>query len=302
MEEKKQSFAPVIIPTLNRYEHLRRCIESLAKCTHAKETELIIGLDYPPSEKYEKGWKMIREYLPTVTGFKKVTILNREHNLGAVVNMDALIEFACQTNDCYIFSEDDNEFSPNFLDFINKGLEKYKDDTHVFSISGYNYPISMEGYDKNVYGTYHFSAWGCGFWRDKRIILTNKEFIKFIFTPSHFFKFLKKSPSHLISLLYMFLKQEIHADASFEIYCCINNWISIFPTVSKVRNWGHDGSGLHGSADPLDDPCYNQEIDPNTSFDFDNIPLKDFSWKPLKQYFKKPFGWYLKKIFQKTVR
>ena len=183
MEQDIKSFAPVLIPTLNRYEHLRRCIESLAKCTHAKETELIIGLDYPPSEKYEGGWKMIREYLPTINGFRKVTILNRNKNLGAVANMNALIDFACKTNESYIFTEDDNEFSPNFLEYINKGLERYKDDTNVFSISGYNFPISMEGYEKNVYGTYHFSAWGCGFWRDKQIDLTIKELTKFVFMP-----------------------------------------------------------------------------------------------------------------------
>ena len=138
MEERINSFAPVIIPTLNRYDHLRRCIDSLAKCIHAKETELIIGLDYPPSEKYEGGWKKIREYLPTVTGFKKVTIIIRDHNLGAVGNMNALIDYSNKLYDRYIFSEDDNEFSPCFLDFVNKGLEIYKDNRKVLSVCGFN--------------------------------------------------------------------------------------------------------------------------------------------------------------------
>lgn len=40
--------APILIPTLNRYEHLKRCVESLAKNKLAKESELVIGLDYPP--------------------------------------------------------------------------------------------------------------------------------------------------------------------------------------------------------------------------------------------------------------
>lgn len=49
MGVKITHYAPVIIPTLNRYVHLKRCVDSLAKCTHAPDTELIIGLDYPPT-------------------------------------------------------------------------------------------------------------------------------------------------------------------------------------------------------------------------------------------------------------
>ena len=46
---------PICIPTCNRYEHLKRCVESLSKCTLASETDLIISVDYPPSDKYVDG-------------------------------------------------------------------------------------------------------------------------------------------------------------------------------------------------------------------------------------------------------
>ena len=46
------TFYPVVIPTLNRFDHFRNCVESLVRCTHADKTELIIGLDFPPYEKY----------------------------------------------------------------------------------------------------------------------------------------------------------------------------------------------------------------------------------------------------------
>lgn len=41
------NFAPVIIPTLCRYEHFKECLESLSRCTWAEKTEVYIGLDYP---------------------------------------------------------------------------------------------------------------------------------------------------------------------------------------------------------------------------------------------------------------
>lgn len=43
--------------------------------------------------------------------------------------------------DRYISTEDDNEFSPNFLVYMNKGLELYKDDPKVLAICGYSYPF-----------------------------------------------------------------------------------------------------------------------------------------------------------------
>lgn len=44
-------YYPVLIPTLNRFQHFKECVESLAVCTHADKTELLIGLDYSPDKK-----------------------------------------------------------------------------------------------------------------------------------------------------------------------------------------------------------------------------------------------------------
>ena len=48
-------FSPVIIPTMNRYGHLKNLIDSLAKNKFASDTELYIGFDYPP---LTRGMKM----------------------------------------------------------------------------------------------------------------------------------------------------------------------------------------------------------------------------------------------------
>lgn len=54
------NYYPIVIPTLNRYEHFKKCVESLARNTHADKTELIVGLDYPPSDKYMEGYLKIK--------------------------------------------------------------------------------------------------------------------------------------------------------------------------------------------------------------------------------------------------
>ena len=77
-------YAPVLIPTLNRYEHLKKCLESLSRCTWAEETEVYVALDYPPSEKYMEGWKKNKEFLENCgdMGFKKLHLIERKENYG----------------------------------------------------------------------------------------------------------------------------------------------------------------------------------------------------------------------------
>ncbi len=61
-------WAPVFIPTLCRFEHFKRCVESLAVCTHANETELFIALDYPCKESHWDGYRRIEAHLGGVKG------------------------------------------------------------------------------------------------------------------------------------------------------------------------------------------------------------------------------------------
>ena len=45
-------YAPVIMPTLNRYDYFRQSIVSQKKCSGADKTDVYIGLGYSPLEKY----------------------------------------------------------------------------------------------------------------------------------------------------------------------------------------------------------------------------------------------------------
>ena len=112
------TYAPVIIPTLNRNVHFERCLESLERCSGADQTEVYVALDYPPSEKYKEGWKKIDDYLrlkESQNGFKKLHVIRRDRNYGICHengNYETLIREIKKSYDRYILSEDDNEFSP----------------------------------------------------------------------------------------------------------------------------------------------------------------------------------------------
>jgi len=150
-------YAPVIITTLCRFEHFKRCIDSLLQCTGAEFTDVYIGVDYPSKDSHWKGYNKICEYVQDIKGFNKLVIIKREKNCGAVGNLKALREYVEKMYDRCIFSEDDNEFAPNFLEYMNEGLIRFKDNPIVLRICGSrmtwgaDFDGIMNGYKNNIF-------------------------------------------------------------------------------------------------------------------------------------------------------
>ena len=72
-------YAPVIIPTLCRYEKFVQCMESLRKNSWAKYTEIYVAVDYPSKESHWEGYNRICEYLnQDFPEFKATARYNRQ--------------------------------------------------------------------------------------------------------------------------------------------------------------------------------------------------------------------------------
>lgn len=250
------TYAPVLIPTLNRYEHLKRCVESLEQCTGADKTHVYIAVDYPPSEKYVSGWKQICEYLKTkekTNRFAHLHIILREKNYGVCHkdgNYETLIRDICERYDRYILSEDDNEFSACFLEFINKGLERFKDDDRITAVCGYNFPMEFPPmYRNNYYLTKRCCAWGIGEWRSKTTKVGDLYDFKVLgnlLRDRKTYNRIKDTSPRLISSIVSMIKYRRYwSDAIKEIYAIINDTYFLLPTDTLVRNHGNDGSGDH---------------------------------------------------------
>jgi hypothetical protein len=246
------NFAPVIVPTLNRFEHFKNCIESLSACIHADKTDLFIALDYPFKESHFDGYQKIKNYIGDISGFKSVNIIRRDENFGVNKNMSDAMSDIFEHYDTMIISEDDNVFAPDFIRFVNLGLEVYKDREDIFSINGYTDPIDIpETYQKDVYIWAGFAAWGCGIWKEKwdKIDFSEDVLLKnvqcFLYHLDDVFK-LNQIANHYIPALLLMLKQNcVHGDGYICLYQFVNNMYSIFPTISRVRNMGNDGSGIN---------------------------------------------------------
>lgn len=240
-------YAPILIITLDRYDHLRNCIESLAANKLAKDSELYIGLDYPPSDKYVDGWKKIKEYLPTVTGFKKVVVLAAEKNLNPMGNTKALLDYIRALGyKSFVITEDDNVFSPNYLEYANWGLKEFENDNSVFAVSGFK-RVNVDFLNNNVYKYPRYVAWGLATWfRKYDKIEKYKDFdylkdtvsnmpLSTIFTERVF----------LVRTILRMIKRQYILEDSLPSLLPKEERFCLYPKVSMVRNIGFDGSGLH---------------------------------------------------------
>lgn len=294
------TFAPVVIPTLCRFEHFKDCIESLMKCTHADKTDVFIGLDFPAKKEHWEGYKKINDYLEDLKKnhkFKSLNIIKREKNYGIGANGNAtlLVENILKIYDTYIFSEDDNVFSPAFLDYINKGLVKFKDDKTVFAINGYRHYYDIK-FDDNTYYRQNvdFSAWGYGIWRD-RIALTSKAskkryWIKKAINPLEWYKVYNNGWNRVSGFLNMIVKNPVLNDNGYSIFMVINKMDVIMPKVSMVRNMGWDGSGEHCHGNNTLTVKHNSQI-LNKSKSFTYIGSgKEYYFENHKTYVKQSYG------------
>jgi hypothetical protein len=270
-------YAPLLIPTLCRYKHFVNCVESLRNNSLAKETALYIALDYPLKKEHEDGYEKILAYLDTITGFKELIVIKRDINYGTSKNIREAKQVILQNYDYFILSEDDNIFSPNFLEFMNKGLEKFKDDKTVLAISGYRHFYNIEFNKNNFFRqAVDFSSWGYGIWRDRyeeyQAICTNKYFRRALVNPIKAFRVWKNGANMLLNLFYYARNSwdGVIIDSVLSVYMALERKTVIMPTVSKVRNTGWDGSGIHFLPNNVDlaEKHLNQVIDTNAIFDF----------------------------------
>ena len=290
---QNMSYAPVLITTCNRYEHLKKTIEGLVQCTYANKTDLYISVDFPPSDKYLDGYNHVKEFLKEeIIGFNSVTVFYQEKNLGAFENESFLFEMAREKG--YKFAiclEDDTIAKPALLDFMNKCFEYYKEDDNIVGVHVHGADIKPNDVKYNaVYA--HYGAYN-GFFIDKRahiektvdqlylldILLDKKKRNKL--------KCISKNiVSHCVIIALGLEPKLMNKDGTvavidyvFNIYCWMENQYGIASVQGLTVNNGLDGTGLHAGDEPICPPfgyydeseievtvqdkefCFNREIE-----------------------------------------
>lgn len=264
MEQKNSKYySPIIIPTLNRYEHFIVCIESLARNSYAEYTEVYISLDYPSKKEQWEGYQRIKAYLDSgINGFKEVNIKEQTENLGAYANEEFLIEWAFQKHNQFIFTEDDCEFAENFIEFMNEGLKIFKCNKDVFAIcAAMGTTKKIYKNKSNIVKSCWFSGYGYGIWKDRYTQFKEKMNMTYMENVAKDLRTIWLIYNTRISLFFSFkclllgqgrtYKDRYgdipYIDESVKIYLLMEKMYTIHPMPINTMAYCHgfDGSGEH---------------------------------------------------------
>lgn len=240
------TLAPIVLFTYNRSWHTRQTVEALQKNELAEESELFIFSDGPKTERDVEKVKEVRNYIKSIDGFKKITVIEREKNWGLASNIiDGVTKIVNEFGKIIVL-EDDLVTSPYFLRFMNEALEFYKEEKRVWHISGWNYPIDTDGLG-DVFFWRVMNCWGWATWVDRwKHYEKNTDKIINEFTKKDVRRFNLDGVEDFWSQVIANKKGKIDSWAIFW-YATIfkRNGLCLNPSQTYVLNIGHDKSGIH---------------------------------------------------------
>ena len=282
MLEMKSTPAPIVLFVYNRPQHTQLTLEKLTKNILASSSDLFIFSDGPRTEVDRDRVNEVRAIVSKVHGFARVTIVNRDHNMGLTQNIITGISDIINRYGTAIVVEDDIVTSPYFLDYMNDGLNTYQQNPSIFSISGYGPPIPIRAtYTEPVYWAPRSPSWGWATWADRwdRVDWAASTFATFISNRRDRHAF-NRGGNDLTDLLTQQVEGRIN---SWDICWCYahytNNAGCIYPIVSKVRNSGTDGSGTHYTSTSTKYDVVVDKLPPKSfppTIDVDPIILRQF--------------------------
>lgn len=244
----KTDLAPIILFAFNRPDALKNTVESLLLNQEAKDSELFIFVDGARESKPGESGKVkaVQEYVKSISGFKNTEYTFSGINKGLG---NSIIQGVTRIINQYgkaIVLEDDLVFASNFLAFMNEGLDKYENDGKVFSICGYTNKVKVpKDYPYDAYFCTRSSSWGWATWVDRwnSVDWELKDWEQYARTEKRFNAW---GGSDCFGMLRS-VKEGL--GNSWAIRFCfaqfLQDKLSLFPIVSKVKNDGFDGDGTN---------------------------------------------------------
>jgi hypothetical protein len=243
--------APIVLFVYNRLEHTKQTVEALQKNELAGESVLYIFSDGAKKGTNDPDIEKLRKYLYTIDGFKKVHIIERKENYGLAKNIIEGVTEIINEYGKVIVLEDDLLTSQNFLSFMNKALDFYKDDNRIFSISGYTGKLkSLEYLKEDVYLSYRPSSWGWATWKNQwdGIDWNVADFDEFI-RDRQAVKKLNRGGIDMARMLRHCMQGKNHSWAIRWSYAMSKqDKYCVYPKVSKIQNigFGDDATNCKG--------------------------------------------------------
>ena len=208
----------------NRPEPLRKCLEAVKRKKRIP-TQIFLDLGFP-IEVIDEAFKFANdEYCQggyDVHWWK-------EHK-GCAESIYCGIDYIFKNYDSIIVVEDDIIVADNFIEYMLKGLESFKDKQDIGSLTGY----TLIENQKEIYSSKRFTCWGWATWKDRW-----ESFNRNI-------EPLDNWGNDILPMLDRALKGKLDTwDVQFAVHHLVHNLKCIHPPESLVKNIGTDGSGTH---------------------------------------------------------
>ncbi|MDD5578205.1 MAG: glycosyltransferase [Methylobacter sp.] len=282
------AFAPIALFVYNRPWHTRQTVEALQKNELAKNSDLFIFSDASKSEKQVETVSLVRKYIRQINGFKSVSIIERDKNLGLA---NSIIDGVTRVISDYgkvIVLEDDLVTSPYFLEFMNQCLDMFEKRLDIFSITGFSFDSKFmnfpSNYNDNIYLNIRPMSWSWATWKDRwqGIDWEVRDFQEFITNSSKVNEFNKGGTdlSHMLTM-----QMEGKLDSWYIRWCYhayLNKKLTIYPKISFVNNLGHDNTGTHCGVDKNNiyshkELCNSNQFSLNMDIAIDDMIVKNFN-------------------------
>ena len=237
-------FSPIALFVFNRYEKTKKTINSILLNQESNFSELYVFSDGPKTEEDLKEINKIRKFIHQLEGFKKISLFEREENLGLANSIINGVNEVLKEHNTVIVLEDDIVTSRNFLHYMNKSLNEFIFNYRIFSITGYSFANEINTNDIYVFN--RFMSWGWATWKDRWIKINfdyskddlpilndNKEKINL-------------AGEDLISMYLAQIEGRIDSWAvRFAVGQCLKQGLTIYPKYSLVKNIGFDNQATH---------------------------------------------------------
>jgi hypothetical protein len=154
--------APILLFVYNRPEHTRLTLEALKANILADQSQLFIYADAARNEKDRLSVDEVRKIIHSIDGFAKISLCIREQNFGLANNIiDGVTKIVNQYGKVIVL-EDDLITAPHFLEFMNDGLETYKDEEkmgHIHACQYYMTDALPETFLLRFVGSWGWATW-----------------------------------------------------------------------------------------------------------------------------------------------
>jgi hypothetical protein len=240
------NLSPIALFTYNRRWHTEQTINALLKNNLSSASHIIIYSDAEKNDEEMAAVQEVREYLKTITGFKKVSIIERENNLGLA---NSIIDGVTNVANKYgkvIVLEDDLVTSPHFLTYMNDALELYAIDERIISIHGYVYPVK----DKlpETFFLPGADCWGWATWkRGWNIFNADGQYLLDELSKRKLLNDFNFNGSYPYSKMLKAQIQGTNDSWAVRWYASafLASKLTLYPGRSLVHNIGNDDSGTH---------------------------------------------------------